>query len=280
VKIADATSGTTIYYTTDGSSPTASSAVYSGPITVSATKTLRAIAVVGGASSPVASATYTINNGTGGGTPVVDYSGGFSSDGRLSLLQGAVIAGDTLQLTDGGTFENGAAWYATAAVNVGRFTTDFDFQITPASPNSSDGMTFAIQNAGLNATGGIGGALGYQGIAKSVAVKFDTFNNAGEGINSTGFYTNGVEPTLPASDLAASGIDLHRGDVLHAHLVYDGTTLTLTLSDPQTNAQFTLSQAIDIPGALGGPTGFVGFTGGTGGTVSTQKVLTWTYVAQ
>ena len=85
---------------------------------------------------------------------------------------------------------------------------------------------------------------------------------------------------IPASDLTASGIDLHNGDVLHAHVTYDGTTLTLVLSDPQTNAQFTLSQAVDIPGAVGGPTAFVGFTGGTGGTVSTQKILTWTYVAQ
>jgi len=68
--------------------------------------------------------------------------------------------------------------------------------------------------------------------------------------------------------------------VLHAHVSYDGKTLTLVLSDPQTNAQFSLSQPVDIPGAVGGNTAFVGFTGGTGGTVSTQKILTWTYVAQ
>jgi hypothetical protein len=86
-------------------------------------------------------------------------------------------------------------------VNVQSFTNDFTFQITPASPNASDGFTFTIQNMGLNALGGIGGALGYQGIGKSVAVKFDTFNNDGEGINSIGFYTNGIAPTTPATDL-------------------------------------------------------------------------------
>jgi len=31
-----------------------------------------------------------------------------------------------------------------------------------------------------------------------VAVKFDLFDNAGEGVNSTGFYTNGAAPTVPA----------------------------------------------------------------------------------
>jgi Legume lectin domain/Chitobiase/beta-hexosaminidase C-terminal domain len=218
-------------------------------------------------------------SGSGGGTAVVNFDSGFTATPQLSLLQGAAVAGDALVVTNGGNFENGAAWFPTQ-VNVGRFTTDFDFQITPAGPQASDGFTFTLQNTGLNATGGIGGALGYGGIKNSVAVKFDTFNNAGEGVNSTGFFTGGVDPTVPASDLTAAGIDLHNGAVLHAHVTYDGTILTLVLSDPQTNAQFTLSQAVGIPGAVGSTAAYVGFTGGTGGTVSTQKILTWTYLAQ
>jgi hypothetical protein len=42
---------------------------------------------------------------------------------------------------------------------------------------------------------------------------------------------------------------------------------------------FVGSQAIDIPGTVGGTTAFVGFTAGTGGTVSTQSILNWTYAA-
>src|SRR6202043_1369863 len=116
----------------------------------------------------------------------------------------------------GGNNEAHAIWYSTP-VNVQKFTTDFEFQITPAATNASDGMTFTIQNMGLTAHGGIGGALGYQGIKSSVAVKFDTFSNAGEGVNSTGFYTNGVAPTIPALDLTPSGVDLHSGHIMHAH---------------------------------------------------------------
>jgi len=63
VKIADtATTGLVIYYTTNGSTPTASSSKYtSAGIKVTATETIKAIAVATGYSpSIVASATYTV----------------------------------------------------------------------------------------------------------------------------------------------------------------------------------------------------------------------------
>ncbi len=60
VTISCATDGATIYYTTDNTEPTASSEVYSTPIAVSTTTTLKAFAVKAGMeNSAVASATYT-----------------------------------------------------------------------------------------------------------------------------------------------------------------------------------------------------------------------------
>ena len=59
VSMTDSTTGATIYYTTDGTTPTSSSTLYGGPITVAATQTVKAIAVASGYSnSAVASAAY------------------------------------------------------------------------------------------------------------------------------------------------------------------------------------------------------------------------------
>ena len=64
VEISCTTDGAEIYYTTDGSNPSASSTAYSGAITVGDTTTIKAIAVKDGmTNSSVASATYTISEG-------------------------------------------------------------------------------------------------------------------------------------------------------------------------------------------------------------------------
>jgi hypothetical protein len=272
VTISDATAGTTIYYTTNGTTPTTSSTMYSGPITVSATETIEAIAVeTGYTSSSVVMAAYTI----GAVTTYINYpSGGFTGS-ALSLNYGASVTGGLLQLTDGGADEERSAWFTTK-VPVQAFTTNFTFQLSNAS---ADGMTFAIQGDNIWELGDPGGGLGYQGISNSVAVKFDLYNNAGEGNDSTGLYTDGAAPTVPAVDLSSTGINLHSGDTMAVQMVYNGTTLTMTLTDTVTNAAATEVFTVNIPSVVGSDTAYVGFTGSTGGETATQNVLSWTYAA-
>ena len=59
--------GAEIRYTTDGSQPTAQSTLYSGPLTLTETTTVKAIAIKDGQSSAVTSRTYTKGSNSGGG---------------------------------------------------------------------------------------------------------------------------------------------------------------------------------------------------------------------
>ena len=259
-----------IYYTTDGSTPTAASNLYTAPIAVAASTTINAIAIDPTLmNSNIATGAYVIQPGSS-----INFGGGFSSTAGLTLNGDAVATDDTrLQLTNGQLEEASSVFWNTP-IGIQSFTTNFEFQLTLAQ---GDGFTFTIQGIGPTALGGDSGGLGYAGIGKSVAIKFDFYNDAGEGNDSTGVFTNGALPTVPAVDLTPSGIELNSGDGIAAHVTYDGTTLTMNLLDLVTSKTFTLTQAINIPQIVGGNTAYVGFTGGTGGLTSSQKILTWTY---
>ena len=284
VSISDGLSGAAIHYTTDGSTPSTNSPRYTGSFAVSASTTVQAIAVASGYDpSGVVSGTYTI-----GAAPTIDFSHGFASVKGLTLNGSAVNSDDSrLQLTTGGELQAGSAFWNTA-VNIQSFSSNFTFQLSGSAP-LADGITFTIQSDSPTALGPPGGGLGYGpsypniktgGIPHSIAVKFDVYNNAGEGTDSTGLYSNGASPTTPAVDLTKSGIILSSGDTITANLTYDGTYLQLTLSDPVSGASYVGRFAINIPTTIGTTTAFVGFTGGTGSLIASQKILTWTFTSQ
>jgi len=283
VTLTDDTASATIYYTTDGSNPTHNSTVFSAAIPVAATTTIRAIASSAGLSdSGVVSGTFNIN---ANGTTPINFGTGFSNLGCMQMNGSTKLDDSRLQLTDGGANEAGSA-FCTTQVDVRGFTTDFTFQLSNAN---ADGITFTLQNspAGASALGPAGGGLGYGpdtiggagGITASFAIKFDLYNNNGEGDDSTGIYTGGASPTTPFVDLTSSGIDLHSGDTMAVHVTYDGTNLTMTITDAVANKTFTHSWPIDIPTAIGGNLAFAGFTGGTGGETASQKIESWTFVS-
>jgi hypothetical protein len=301
-----ASPGATIYYTTNGKQPTTSSSQYTGPISVSASEVVQAVAVEAGyTDSLVAAANYQI---AAAGTPLINFPSGFSGASNLvSTVGAAVINGSNIQLTSSSqAMAAGAAWYV-APVNVGSFTTNFTLHLL--SPNAN-GMTFTIQNfppTSLNASGAIpstrsnlwvsGGpttmansqaGLGYSGgtgsfasqitgLLSSVAVKFDLYSGTG---NDTGLYTNGADVSQNGVSMNGSGVSLHSGNPLAVAMNYNGTTLSMTITDTVSQASYSKSWTINIPSIVGGSTAYIGFTGSTGGQTATQDVTAWTYSTQ
>lgn len=104
VTIACATSGATIRYTTDGSTPTSTSTLYEGPIPVSSTTTIIAKAFSGGEESMVGSATYTIYPVTHAGTALDPYT---VTDARNALTAEAIVAETDYYVTGYITKKNG-----------------------------------------------------------------------------------------------------------------------------------------------------------------------------
>ena len=77
-------------------------------------------------------------------------------------------------------------------------------------------------------------------------IKFDYFNNAGEGDDSTGLFIDGADPFLPAIDLTGTGVSISSGDVMNVAMTYDGTTLNVTITDTLTSASASQTYAVNI----------------------------------
>ncbi len=274
VGITDATTSARIHYTVDGSTPTAASNLYTQPITVAVSETVQAIAIAPSLlPSSTVSAAYDINPAY-----TIDFTQGFAqaqTSGQMKFNGSTDLDDFRLQLTNGGFYQAGSAFYSTP-VPISAFTTDFTFQL---SNPVADGITFTIQGVGPTALGGDDPNLGYGGIKNSVAIKFDINNNAGEGNDSTGMFLNGATPTVPALHLDNTGINLLSGDYMNVHMTYDGQNLNMTLTDALTLVSWSHSWAINIPAQIGAATGYVGFTGSTGGASASQKLTYWTYLA-
>jgi hypothetical protein len=219
-------------------------------------------------------------------------TGGFTTHSDMMANGNAQFTNENLlRLTDANQGRAGSA-FTIQRVGARAFTTKFRIRLHEGTqPDVADGMTFTLQNNSATALGGSGGALGYQGIRNSVAIKFDVFNNAGETDNSTGLFFNGDPPDVPHAPDEVSialgecsiptNVCLRNQNPKNIVLTYDGTTLTETITDEFTNATFTHAYTnVDIPSKLGADTGFAGFTGGTGGLTVIQDVTSWKYDEQ
>jgi hypothetical protein len=137
VTISDSTSGSSVFYTTDGTTPTASSTKYSGAITVSATTTLKAIATASGFStSAVATAAYTIGTQSAVATPTFSPVAGTYTAAQQVAISDTTAGASIFYTTDGSTPTASSTPY-TAAITVSATTTVKAIATAAGMSNSS-----------------------------------------------------------------------------------------------------------------------------------------------
>jgi len=234
----------------------------------------------------------------------------FSTTAGLTLVgsAGTALTGDgtVLRVTPASGGHSGAA-YSTSAITLGSsatFSTTFQFRFTnPGGWDPADGITFVLA-ASPTGLGGAGVGIGYAGVPNSVAIEFDTYNNAGYSLGNndgnssnhvsvdtngnltdtaiTNVYGNGscgFNPGTPTQNPYTSAGCMSNGDLWTVSIGYNGTNLVTSLFDPAEGSTFTAinNLPIDIGSILGTNQAYVGFTSGTGAGWENHDIIDWQF---
>ena len=210
----------------------------------------------------------------------------FSSVAGLQLNGSAAQSGNRLRLTPSAPSLAGSA-FSTLGVGLSAsysFSTFFSFQITAnggigdGDGQGADGLTFIVQTVS-NTAGGGGGGIGYQGIAQSIAIEYDTFNNGEINGNHVGLDVNGSVNSINSVAVAPR---LNDGNIWYSWVDYNGATDTLEVRLSQVNIRpilATLTQTgFDLQSYILNTNAFVGFSAGTGAGFGNHDILSWVFV--
>jgi len=134
VRISDTTAGVTIYYTTDNSTPTTSSNPYTGPITLTTSATVKAIAAGGGfTASPVVSGTYNLY----AATPILSPLPIGTFNTRPTVTMSCATPGASIYYTTNGSTPNTSSTLYNGPFPVTTTETVYAIAVAPGLNTSS-----------------------------------------------------------------------------------------------------------------------------------------------
>lgn len=135
--LTDTTPGATIHYTTNGTTPTTSSAVYSAPITIASTEKVEAAAIATGFSlSPVSSKAYTYSPLPLAAAPYFSLAGGhYTTPQTLTLTDSTPSA--TIYYTTNGTMPTTASTPYTGPITISTSETVIAIAVASGYANSN-----------------------------------------------------------------------------------------------------------------------------------------------
>jgi hypothetical protein len=213
----------------------------------------------------------------------LNYSSAWSFVGTGSATP-AVFQGDSIvRITPKAGSRSGAAWFRTQIDLSKSYEYEFDLYLGD-SDAGADGLAFVMQTQGLNAFGGVGAGIGYQGISPSVAIEMDTYHN-GNGasdfngndhttINLNGSLSNTVGTFACLSPSCANVEDNQFHTV---RIIWNEPTKLLSF---YFDGSLRNSATIDMVNTVFGGNNmvYVGFTGSTGGAINLQAFRPRTFI--
>lgn len=119
ITLSSSTSGATIYYTTDGTTPTVNSTSYTGAVTLSEKRTLKAIAVKSGMTQSIVTTEYYDFSGGTVATPAANVASG-SYGGSQTVTLASSTSGASIYYTTDGTPPSTASLLYSGPITIDR----------------------------------------------------------------------------------------------------------------------------------------------------------------
>jgi MYXO-CTERM domain-containing protein len=209
----------------------------------------------------------------------VCYKGG-PTLANFKLNGTAELSGSSIIITKDQGDRAGSAMYQTKLSSQNDFHIKMYVRISSStSPIAADGMAFVMHNdpRGSDVVGVIGYGIGYQGIANSIVVEFDTYHNAFDppgphiAITKQGSADHSlpVNRGLPVVEFSSMSppLDPTSGTPLTIWIDYAASAHLLSVYVSNDNAKPispALNSTLDLSAELGS-TFYIGFTASTGG---------------